>query len=419
MDAREQKGLEIAARLPIQRHGDFWRVPSQSSGAIYTIRMEGDSLICSCPDYETSRLPCKHVFAVIFTIERERGPLQVPLTPQNQDRPTYAQDWRAYDRAKRNEKWEVMRLLSGLCQTIEQPEYEFGRPRLPLADMLFGAAMKVYSTLSGRRFMAELDTAMEKGHIGQVPHYSTLARYMENADLTPIVQGLIARSAAPLALVESQFAADSSGFSTSRFDRWFDEKYGRQRSQQLWVKAHIMVGVKTNIITAVTVTDRDANDSPHLPGLVGATAKQFKMAEVSADKAYLGQKNFEAITAVGAKPFIPFKSNSTGAGSELWERLYGFFMYNRQDFLDRYHRRSNVETAFSMIKATTGDSLRSKTDTGLVNEMLLKVLCHNLCVLVQETYELGIDPTFGTAPNDMSTRPTAIPPRLRLVHTAR
>jgi hypothetical protein len=34
------------------------------------------------------------------------------------------------------------------------------------------------------------------------------------------------------------FAPDFTGFSTSRFVRWFDEKYGVTRSGKDWVKAH-------------------------------------------------------------------------------------------------------------------------------------------------------------------------------------
>ena len=52
----------------------------------------------------------------------------------------------------------------------------------------------------------------------------------------------------------------------------------------------------------------------------------------------------------------------------------------------------NVESTFSMIKAKFGDSLRSKTDTAMVNEALCKVLCHNICCLIQSPYELGIEP---------------------------
>jgi hypothetical protein len=47
-----------------------------------------------------------------------------------------------------------------------------------------------------------------------------------------------------------------------------------------------------------------------------------------------------------------------------------------------------------MMKAEFGDRIRSKTDTAQVNEMLLKVLCHNICVVIQSIYELGIEPDF-------------------------
>ncbi len=53
-----------------------------------------------------------------------------------------------------------------------------------------------------------------------------------------------------------------------------------------------------------------------------------------------------------------------------------------------------METAFSQIKGEFGDSVRSKSDMGQINEALCKVLCYNLCVLVQAMHELGIEPAF-------------------------
>jgi hypothetical protein len=47
-----------------------------------------------------------------------------------------------------------------------------------------------------------------------------------------------------------------------------------------------------------------------------------------------------------------------------------------------------------MIKANFGQRLRSKSLTAQINEALCKVLCHNLCVLIQSVHELGIDPAF-------------------------
>jgi hypothetical protein len=44
--------------------------------------------------------------------------------------------------------------------------------------------------------------------------------------------------------------------------------------------------------------------------------------------------------------------------------MYHEFALNRDEFLQRYHLRSNVETTFHMIKTKVGDSLRSKASRG-------------------------------------------------------
>ena len=47
-----------------------------------------------------------------------------------------------------------------------------------------------------------------------------------------------------------------------------------------------------------------------------------------------------------------------------------------------------------MIKAKFRDSVRSKTPDAMVNEVLCKVLAHNLRVILQEAQELGIAADF-------------------------
>src|SRR5262249_16392480 len=150
-----------------------------------------------------------------------------------------------------------------------------------LADVIYAAVTKVYSTVSGRRASTDIAECAEKGMIEHAPHYNSVFRYMEDASLTPILRGLVEQSAMPLQAVESDFAIDGTGFSTCNHVRWFDER-GTEKKEHLWVKAHAMVGVKTHVITAAELTHGNQNDSPLLPMLTERTAKNFKMREVSA-----------------------------------------------------------------------------------------------------------------------------------------
>jgi hypothetical protein len=270
-----------------------------------------------------------------------------------QSRKTYPQDWRAYNAAQTSEKEKFLALLDDLCSGIAEPERQKnGRPPLPIHDALFAACYKIYSTVSGRRFMTDLREAQSKGYLSKTPQQFVF-NYLENPALTPILNALIAESSKPLKAVEIDFAADSSGFTTSRFHRWYDHKYG-MRQQHEWVKVHLMCGVSTHIVTAVEIRDKDASDTKLLPALVDATAQNFRLREVSADKGYGSLKNYQALG-------------------------------------------SNVESVFSMIKAKFRDHVRSKTNVAMVNEVLCKIVCHNICCLIQESHELGIDTAFWAA----------------------
>jgi transposase len=232
----------------------------------------------------------------------------------------------------------------------------------------------------------------------QAPSYNAIFDYFDKPEMTPILVQLIEESARPLASVETAFAVDSTGFGTAVYRRWFDAKYGKEMAESVWLKAHAMVGTTTNIVTAISVTDSSGADSPQLPALVACTAKRFQVAEVSGDKAYLGHDNLAAIESVGAIPFVPFKTNSRDKGSPAWRRMWAHFLMRQEDFLAHYHMRSNVESTFSAIKRKFGGAVRSKRFTAQVNEILCKVLCHNVTVLVHAMHELGIEPSFSGAP---------------------
>lgn len=322
-------------------------------------------------------------------------------------KPSYPQNWPAYNNAQTSEKDLFQSLLVDLLKGIGEPSQTMGRPRIPFEDMIFSVAFKVFSTVSGRRFMSDLRDAHAKGHISKLPCYNSIFNYFESEVLTPYIKLLIEASSLPLQAIERDFAVDSSGFSTGVYQKWAEAKwdgvrikYGEKQpnrvKQRDWVKAHICCGVKTNVITAIEVTHAHAADVRYFEPLVEATSNNFVIDTVSADKAYGSYRNVQLVSSKAGRAFIDFKSHTkvTVNSPAAWRRMFHYYSYNREDFMRHYHKRSNVETTFAMMKAKFGDKVRSRLHVAQVNEVLCKALCHNLVCLIQSMYELRIKPEF-------------------------
>jgi hypothetical protein len=248
-------------------------------------------------------------------------------------------NWTAYNAAQSEEKTRFLVLLADLCNTVPQPPRPpgAGRSRLPLSDMLFAVAYKVYVGFSSRRFTCDLHDAYTNGLIDSKPHFNSVSRYLSDPALTDTLKYLVALSSLPLKAVESDFAVDSSGFSTSRFVRWYSKKHGKVKDNREWVKVHLMCGVNTKTVTSVEVSGWMAHDTNYFVPLVERTAGNFQLGDVLADKAYLSRKNFKAVEELGGTPFVPFKSNTLEPTTEeepIWATMYYYFMYNRPTFME-------------------------------------------------------------------------------------
>ena len=404
---RQLRGMAIAALTPIRANSDGYSVPSQSGRGAYAVNLETGPYhgpYCTCPDFEERQQPCKHIYAVQITLERERRPDGTEIETQT-IRVQYGQSWPTYNRAQENEGAHFEQLLRDLCDTLPQPQREPsapGRPPLPLGDVVYGLGLKVYSMKSARRAMSAIRQAEDAGLITKGPSRASAIRYLANPDLTPALRGLIVQSALPLRAIETDFAVDSSGFAGTANNRWFSEKHGVTQKKVKWAKLHLMCGVLTNIVTAADCTANPSADVRFFDEFVRITAQNFDVQEVSADKAYLSHKNVQVVNEVGGTPFIPPKANTSirakvkGRRDDSWEKMMLHFTLRQEDFLQHYHKRSNVETTFHMIKAKFGgETLLSKSGPAQVNEVLMRVLCHNICVVIKAMYQLGIGPDFA------------------------
>ena len=385
----------------------LFRVRSASGRGSYGVRLDGLRWTCECPDYADQQTACKHVAAVVEFLALTAGvpwpaPDRVDATPL---RPTYPQDWPAYDAAQQAEHPMLDALLWDLLEEIPQrvrPIGTPGRPPIPLRTQFFCAVRKVHSMESGRRARGLLLTLHGKGSLAHVPSYNTPSRLFLSPTTTPWLVRLIHPSAEPLRELENgrTVATDSSGFCTTCRGAWCTEHHDPRRTHR-WVKAHLAIGTTTHVVLDARITEENGADAPEfLPLLRGALETGVRPVRAVADKAYLSRENLDGAAELGLDPFIPFKSNSTpkSFGSHLWRQKYLQFQLRREEFETSYHARSNVESTFSAIKRKLGEPLLSKDPVARVNELLAKLLAYNIGVVIHEAYEHHIE-TGVSAPD--------------------
>lgn len=404
IDSRAEKAKAIAKQgNQIKKINDrHFKVKSQSGNKVYEVKDTEFGITCTCPDFAYRGGKCKHILATKYYLEVQKETPEGIVTEKVHL--TYKQAWDAYNAAQKEEVKLFDELLSDLVQAIPEPEQTKGRPRLSIQENLFCAIQKVYSQLSSRRAFTLFKNATTKGQIDHTPHFNATSELFNKPEITPVLHRLVTLSALPVAGIEVDFAVDSTGFRTNTFSSYCEDKYGKTKERH-WIKAHLCGGVKTNIIAAVSITEENGADSPEFGPLIKKTATGFTIDEVSADMAYSSRVNLQAVENIGGKAYIPFKKNATGrAGrSAIWKKMYHFFHANRDEFMDHYHKRSNIEATNAAIKRKFGETLKSKNPVAQVNELLAKIIAYNLTVVIHEMFENGINPDFLHAKTDRNS----------------
>ena len=138
MDQRQLRAVSIVNNSQITEKEGKWIVPSQTGSGHYSVGLNGTAR-CTCPDFDSRGVKCKHIWAAEFTIERkqtENGSewtRSVRITEKVER--TYGQNWPAYNAAQTNEKDHFQVLLKDLCASAPEPDRareEDGHSPLPI-----------------------------------------------------------------------------------------------------------------------------------------------------------------------------------------------------------------------------------------------------------------------------------------------
>jgi transposase len=307
-------------------------------------------------------------------------------------------DWAKYNLAKTSEKRFFYQLLFELCQYIPEPNHFKGRKPIPVRDLVFMCALKIYSNYSARKVYSDLKHAEMAGYIKKAGHFNRLSDFLNSEGTYELLSKLLTITALPLKELEDAYSMDASGFGSYQYERWkkfrFSQKFGGHETRN-YIKGHICIGTRTNIIVSAEATYGNLSDIGQAPQLL-EKLKHFQPKEVSADKGYSSHRVHQIIESLGAIPYVLFKQNSTSreTAPDIWNKMFNYFKKNKGFFLDKYHKRSNVESTFSMIKMRLGEFLRSNNYEAQRNELMMKFLVHNITCLVAEIFENDVHVDF-------------------------
>ena len=335
----------------------------------------------------------KEFWGIAHLHKKKIGPLDKKLT----------QNWPAYDLAKTNEFSFFKQLISELLFLgIEEDKIpKKGRRAYSMKDRLFIIIIKVYYKSDARKTVSILKELKKQGYIYKVPCFKSIMNFFNEEKISKIFDDLILMSSLPLAKFEDTSAIDGTGFSLNKYAEWNAFKWGKGGGKErVWRKAHGLIGCETNTFFSVEITKKNVGDISMAEQVIGkadsVNIRNF-VKNFTADKAYSSRKMLQFISNLNMIPYIPFKKNarSVPRGHSAWSRMYLEFRDNHEDFMRKYHTRSNVETGFFMVKQRFGAHLMTRKFTANVNELKAKFLCHNICVLIQEIFERNITIDFS------------------------
>jgi hypothetical protein len=69
---RKQRGDRIAPEDIVELNPSSYFVKSQTGKSGYAVTNVGQSWVCDCPDYRFHKSNCKHIYAVLNFLDRQR-----------------------------------------------------------------------------------------------------------------------------------------------------------------------------------------------------------------------------------------------------------------------------------------------------------------------------------------------------------
>jgi hypothetical protein len=244
-------------------------------------------------------------------------------------------------------------------------------------------------------------------HLANIPHFTTLQKASKRLLTCPLADKLlentvkIGRKNKKIKLA----ALDSTGLETHHISRYYVR---RKRVKQLeiyetthyrrWPKLALCCDCRTHLILSVITVRGPGVDINQFKKILKPAAKKYTIDHILADAGYDSESNHRfARDTLYIQSTIPPKHGRPTLTPKPFKGKYRELMRIQFD-KKTYGQRWQVETVMSMIKRNQGDFLRCKTYWSQNREILLKVLTHNIGIILfanELFYRAGLTPFLG------------------------
>jgi len=212
---------------------------------------------------------------------------------------------------------------------------------------------------------------------------------LQSADYTTLFRRI---QLIPLALPETNLgsgdivvAVDSTGIKVTNRGEWMREMWKIHRG---WIKAHIIVDVKSKEILGIEITNEQVGDGEVFPILLDQAQSAVRARAISgvlADGAYDQKDIFNRLEKDRIDSRIKIRENasSKSRGSPYraeCAREKGKLGYRSWADKKNYGKRWAVEGVFSSVKRTLGENVRATSIDGMTREVLMKFQFYQMIV---------------------------------------
>jgi hypothetical protein len=312
-------------------------------------------------------------------------------------------DFTALNASHQWEPFHFLNILDRAINTLNIPTgYSgIGRPSIRVSDKLKIGCIKQYHMRGARHSVYHVKSASNSRHLNVTKfsqnYFNRINDYIKDPSLKKYIQELISRLSEPCMQNETCFAIDGTGFKQSNGKRRYKDIRTDKKEKRGYTGLHAICGVNSHIIPYAIVAKGHEHDNKFFKKLVLGTNKKFKIKELYVDSAYLSRENTVFCESLNIKLFVKPKENTITKPLDYssWKRaITRYYEDQVKEEERRYSLRVNIESAFHMLKTVLSDFTRHKIHNARINEILLRVACHNIRCLVLAYYHGKIDFPF-------------------------